>query len=268
MVDGTEVTYDATDAIARVRQALAGPYAFLVDELGFTPEGDTGSRENRPGHDAWQVLRRGDLTVTLALHGALAPYEPRLEVAPDATVWTLGTAFDLDLAQHVGDPVGLAREVMPLLVAHVDREGIDATTRLVASAAERMRAAADERLRVCDDVEKRWRRLWPDLDVVVGVRDDVSFTRAVRGVATRSGVVAETVLDWREGTATTRLHRGEGSPSRDLRDVLAEIGADDDAASLDRAAGRQDPQLATARLGIRLVHAHWSDLVDHPPRPS
>jgi hypothetical protein len=251
---------EVLDLGARLRTALAGPYGFLVQDLGFQPDGDIGTRENRPGDDAWQVLRRGDLVLSLALHGDLTSGEPRLELTPEATVWTLGEAFGTDLATFAGDQVAHATEVVPLLVRHVEAHGLDATTRLVDAAAARLRSVVGERLNLCEDVEGRWRATWADLDVVAGVRDDVAFSHAVRGVVTRPGIVAETVLDWRTGTASTRLRRDEAATTNDLADLLGRMGADADVAALDRAGRRDDRLRAAARLGVRLVQGHWGEL--------
>jgi hypothetical protein len=251
-------------AAAIVRAALDGPYAFLVDDLGFVREGEIGTRENRPGDDAWYVLRRGELTLRLALHGETASREPELELGPEWTAWTAGGAFGIDLAAFADHRVGLARRVVPLLVEHVDTHGLDATLELVSAAAARLRSVIRERSDLLEDVGQRWRRSWTDLDVVLGMRDETPFRCAVQGVATRSGVIAETVLDWRAGTATTRLRRDGAAQTYELADLLAAIGADADAdaAALDRAERKDDGQRAAARAGIRIVHKRWPELRD------
>lgn len=251
--------FGSTEAI---RRALAGPYAFLVDELGFVREREIGTRVNRPGDDAWQVLRRGELTLTLALHGELEDREPRLELTPEWTVWTAGEAFGFDLAAFTDDRVGLARQVVPLLIEHVDAHGLDAMLALVGAADAHLGSIVDARFDLCEDVEKRWRQAWTELDVVVGVHDEAPWRYAVQGVATRSGVIAETVLDWRAGTATTRLRRDGAAQAYELADLLTDIGADADLAALERAERADDGRRAAARAGIRIVRKCWPELRD------
>jgi hypothetical protein len=262
MVDGSEMNSGLDFVAAIVREALDGPYAFLVDDLGFVPEGEIGTRENRPVDDAWQVLRRGDLTLTLALHGETASREPRLEITPEWTVWTAGEAFGIDLVAFIDDRVALARQVVPLLVEHVGTHGLDATLELLRAADARLGSIVDARFDLREDVRKRWRQAWDDLDVVLGMHDEAPLRYAVQGVATRSGVIAETVLDWRDDTATTRLRRDGAARTYDLAELLADIGADADAAALDRAERKDDAQRAAARAGIRIVRKHWPELRD------
>ena len=263
MVDGSEMSSGLDLAAAIVQEALDGPYAFLVDDLGFVREGEIGTRVNRPVDDAWQVLRRGELTLTLALHGETASREPRLEITPEWTIWTAGEAFGIDLTAFIDDRVALARRVVPLLVEHVDTHGLDATLELVRAADARLGSIVKARFDLREDVEKRWRQAWGDLDVAVGVSDDVPWKHSVRGVATRSGVIAETVLDWRTDTAKTRLRLDGANQTYELADLLTDIGADADLAALHRAERKDDGQRAAARAGIRIVLKHWPELRDH-----
>lgn len=262
MVDGSGMSSGLDVVAAIVQEALDGPYAFLVDDLGFVRQGEIGTRENRPGDDAWQALRRGELTMTLALHGETACREPRLELAPEWTIWTAGEAFGVDPAAFDDDPIGLARRVVQLLIERVDAHGLDATLELVSAAAARLRSVIRERFDLYEDIRKRWRKIWADLDVVVGVQDDDPFRHSVQGVATRSGIIAETVLDWRTDTATTRLRQDGAAQTYELADLLADIGADADLAALHRAERKDDGQRAAARAGIRIVLKHWPELRD------